>query len=108
MFELEDEKLGRLKIYNVTEARANFASVLREKDAKIVITWHGRPFKVLIDYQEYAEIQRLRDSQNRLAAEKNANDPLPSESSAHLKGQWSESDLTQIVKSITEGFPSPK
>ncbi len=110
MFELEDEKLGRLKVYNVTEARANFASVLREKEAKVVITWHGRPFKVLVDYQEYAEIQELRKLKAFSQAE---SPPLEVESNLNsnlnpIQGQWSESDLNQIVKSITEAFPSPK
>lgn len=103
MFEMDDSKLGKLKVYNVTEARANFASVLREKDAKVVVTWHGRPFKVLVDYQEYSEL--LQKKLGTLVTETVASTPVASPSS---KGQWSEEDLSQIVKSITENIPTYK
>jgi len=53
MFEINDERLGKLKIFNVTEARANFADVLREPDAKVVVTRHGRPTKILLNYDEF-------------------------------------------------------
>jgi len=53
MFEIHDERLGKLKIFNVTEARANFADVLKEGNAKVVVTRHGRPTKILISYDEY-------------------------------------------------------
>jgi prevent-host-death family protein len=56
MFEIQDEKLGKLKIFNVTEARANFATVLKEHHAKVVITNHGRPTKILIPYEEYTSM----------------------------------------------------
>lgn len=109
MFEMEDSKLGRLKVYNVTEARANFASVLREKDAKVVVTWHGRPFKVLVDYQEYAELQQWK-AQSSLINSENINSSLENASSLPKApaGQWNKSDLDQIVKSITESIPTLK
>ncbi len=102
MFEMEDSKLGKLKVYNVTEARANFASVLREKDAKVVVTWHGRPSKVLVDYQEYSKLLQLQanQTQNTQHPEENTQKAVP------VAGQWSEEDLTQIVKSITESIPT--
>lgn len=56
MFEIHDERLGRLKIFNVTEARANFAEVLKEDGAKVVVTRHGRPTKILIRYDEYLSL----------------------------------------------------
>jgi len=56
MFEIHDERIGHLKIFNVTEARANFADVLKESDAKVVVTRHGRPTKILISYEEYLEL----------------------------------------------------
>lgn len=107
MFEMEDSKLGKLKVYNVTEARANFASVLREKDAKVVVTWHGRPSKVLVDYQEYS---KLLQQQINLIPSQNTKDASEenSEKTAKLPGQWSEEDLKQIVKSITESVPTYK
>ncbi len=103
MFEMEDSKLGKLKVYNVTEARANFASVLREKEAKVVVTWHGRPFKVLVDYQEYSEIlqKRLEKTSSASTEEMPKTPPVSA-------GQWSKEDLSQIVKSITENIPHYK
>ena len=56
MFEIHDERLGRLKIFNVTEARANFAEVLKEDEAKVVVTRHGRPTKIMIRYDEYLSL----------------------------------------------------
>ena len=56
MFEIQDERLGKLKIFNVTEARANFADVLREGAAKVVVTRHGRPTKILLSYEEYLNL----------------------------------------------------
>jgi len=56
MFEIHDERLGKLKIFNVTEARANFAEVLKEGNAKVVVTRHGRPTKILISYDEYLSL----------------------------------------------------
>lgn len=104
MFEMEDSKLGKLKVYNVTEARANFASVLREKDAKVVVTWHGRPSKVLVDYQEYSNLLQVQANQNQSSAtaENNTQKTVP------LTGQWSEEELQQIVKSITDSIPTYK
>ncbi len=103
MFEMEDSKLGKLKVYNVTEARANFASVLREKDGKVVVTWHGRPFKILVDYQEYSELlQKKANLENSKLPE------APLETKSQVPGQWNEEDLSQIVKSITENIPNYK
>lgn len=56
MFEIHDERIGHLKIFNVTEARANFADVLKENNAKVVVTRHGRPTKILISYEEYLQL----------------------------------------------------
>ncbi|GEM_PF-2434663 len=112
MFEMDDSKLGRLKVYNVTEARANFASVLREKEAKVVVTWHGRPFKVLVDYQEFSKLLQAQLENKNISnipiegLLQTGNDSLPP--TQKLPGQWSEEDLTQIVKSITETLQNSK
>lgn len=81
MFEIHDERIGHLKIFNVTEARANFADVLKENNAKVVVTRHGRPTKILISYDEYLTL---------LAASGQA---LP----ADLSNAHSESSLSEEV-----------
>ncbi len=75
MFEIQDERFGKMKIYNVSEARANFKEVLREDEAKVVVTRHGRPTKILIPFEEYAELTQ--------AAQWNA--ALPGEMTAQPK-----------------------
>ncbi len=109
MFEMEDSKLGKLKVYNVTEARANFASVLREKDAKVVVTWHGRPSKVLVDYQEYSKLLQQHTDQNSVKTPSpSSSEKINPDTLSKLPAQWSEEDLSKIVKSITESVPTYK
>ena len=57
MFEIKDQDLGKLKIYNVTEARANFAEVLKDR-SNTVVTRHGKPMKAIIDYSEWSELRK--------------------------------------------------
>lgn len=57
MFEIKEQHLGELKFYNVTEARANFADVLKG-DVPSVITRHGKPVKAIIDYSEWSELRK--------------------------------------------------
>lgn len=92
MFEIQDERFGKMKIYNVSEARANFKEVLREEEAKVVVTRHGRPTKILIPFEEYTELTQ--------AAQWNAT--LPGETPAHPQE-------TQPVASLSpkESSPAP-
>ncbi len=55
MDEKENQKQENLLFYNVTEARAHFAEVLKENQ-KVLITWHGHPIKIILDYKEYLAI----------------------------------------------------
>jgi prevent-host-death family protein len=104
MFEVEDEKLGRLKIFNVSEARAQFAHVLKE-GAKVVITRHGRPSKILINYEEYLALMKVPSQEKAVPAS-----PAPSvrTPSAPLPGRWTEEDLDQIVQTITHSLSTRK
>jgi prevent-host-death family protein len=110
MFEIHDERIGHLKIFNVTEARANFADVLKESNAKVVVTRHGRPTKILISYEEYLELlaasgrhdgQGLGSSDVTASItgevqvgseEDSANKPLPP--------KWVQREADQIVNSL--------
>jgi prevent-host-death family protein len=103
MFEVEDEKLGRLKIFNVSEARAQFAHVLKE-GAKVVITRHGRPSKILINYEEYLSLMKAPPSEKSVPLPPPNPVRQPSLASAPLPGRWTEEDLDQIVQTITHSL----
>src|SRR5262249_34037512 len=110
MFEIHDERLGRLKIFNVTEARANFAEVLKEDEANVVVTRHGRPTKIMIDYEEYLSLIGAAQvtSTNRLqeapistasaiigASEEKENNPATA-----LPPKWVQREAEQLVSSL--------
>ncbi len=111
MFEIHDERLGRLKIFNVTEARANFAEVLKEDEAKVVVTRHGRPTKIMIRYDEYlslvgAAAQNLPADLSEASAstasviigsedEKQARNPANA-----LPPKWVQREAEQLVSSL--------
>lgn len=103
MFEINDERLGKLKIFNVTEARANFADVLREPDAKVVVTRHGRPTKILLNYDEFLSLISTSPTNSvhhsileDVAAEAAAAD----EKSKALPPKWVPRDAEQLVSSL--------
>lgn len=49
---------GKVKIINVTEARANFATVLSDGASSYVITKNNKPQRVIINYLEYEHLQQ--------------------------------------------------
>jgi len=105
MFEIQDEKLGKLKIFNVTEARANFATVLKEHHAKVVITNHGRPTKILIPYEEYTSMVKSTTGDASFSLTQKLAPPTPTlPSPPSLPGRWTEKDLDQIVQTITHSI----
>src|SRR3989338_3657627 len=50
MFEYIDEKLGKVKVVNVTEARASMASIMNDKDVSYIITKNNKPIRVIVHY----------------------------------------------------------
>lgn len=102
MFEINDERLGKLKIFNVTEARANFADVLREPDAKVVVTRHGRPTKILLNYEEFLSLVSASNvSTHHSILEDVAAEAAPSEEKTRgLPPKWVPRDAEQIVSSL--------
>lgn len=56
MIEYTDKKLGKMKVLNVTEARANFASVLNDHRNHYIITKNNKPVRVMIDYADYEKL----------------------------------------------------
>lgn len=55
MHEVNDEDLGKLKFLRVSEARNAFREVMEDGD-KIVVTRHGDPIKILLDYAYYKQM----------------------------------------------------
>lgn len=53
MFEFEDSKLGRLKVINITEARANIASIMNDEEFNYVITKNNKPVRAIINYADF-------------------------------------------------------
>ena len=116
MFEIHDERLGRLKIFNVTEARANFAEVLKEDEAKVVVTRHGRPTKIMIRYDEYlslmgAAAQHLPGVLAEEEAASTASVIIGSEDEKHhgsangaLPPKWVQRESEQLVSSLKSLF----
>ena len=56
MFGLVSKTGGKVKIINVTEARANFAAVLSDNDAAYIITKNNKPQRAIISYAEYERL----------------------------------------------------
>ncbi|MGH7829087.1 MAG: type II toxin-antitoxin system Phd/YefM family antitoxin [Candidatus Binatia bacterium] len=105
MFEIQDERLGKLKIFNVTEARANFADVLKEPNAKVVVTRHGRPTKILLSYDEFIQLLSIHQPQTiteKLTASEGNPATIPSEKNeaTGVPTRWVQRDAEQIVSSL--------
>lgn len=57
MFEFEDSKLGRVKVVNITEARAAIASMMNDQEFNYVITKNNKPVRVVINYDTFRKTQ---------------------------------------------------
>lgn len=62
MFELKNNTNKALKIINVTEARANFATILSDPQSHYIITKNNKPQRVVIDFEEYRRFQALLEN----------------------------------------------
>jgi len=109
MFEIHDERIGHLKIFNVTEARANFADVLKENNAKVVVTRHGRPTKILISYEEYLNLlaasgreapAHLTDGEGAAAITGEVTVGSQDDKGPSLPPKWVQREADQIVNSL--------
>ena len=114
MFEIHDERIGHIKIFNVTEARANFADVLKESDAKVVVTRHGRPTKILISYEEYLNLLASSGKEAPASLSQDSNvaasitgevmvgseEPLAEKDISRVPPKWVQREADQIVNSL--------
>ncbi|OVE81017.1 hypothetical protein BVY03_04995 [bacterium K02(2017)] len=62
MLEYTDKNFGKIKLLNVTEARAKFATVLGDHKYNYVITKNNKPLRVIIDYAEYESLKKQADA----------------------------------------------
>lgn len=58
MLEYQDKKFGKVKLVTVTEARANFAALLQDKDTHYIITKNNKPTRVIINYQAFEDLHK--------------------------------------------------
>ncbi len=58
MIEYTDDKFGIIKVLNVTEARAHFATVLGDNHSHYVITKNNKPMRVIIGYGDYEKLKQ--------------------------------------------------
>ncbi|MBF0104855.1 MAG: type II toxin-antitoxin system Phd/YefM family antitoxin [Deltaproteobacteria bacterium] len=56
MIEYTDKYLGKVRVLNVTEARASFAAVLSDHGYNYIITKNNKPLRVLIDYEDLEQL----------------------------------------------------
>lgn len=57
MFEIEDSKFGKIKVVNITEARASMASIMTDKTYNYVITKNNRPIRIIVNFETYKKLQ---------------------------------------------------
>lgn len=116
MFEFIDEKLGRVKVINITEARASMALIMNDKEFNYVITKNNRPVRVIINYDTYKKSQLARDGvpTQSLKGGKNGEfkDPLKGlleQKEKDLKKQVAETPVKNPVlpPMVTETAPPP-
>lgn len=67
MLELEDAKLGKVKVVNVTEARQNIASIMSDRESNYVITKNNKPIRVIVNYETYRKSQEALHKKGRFA-----------------------------------------
>ena len=53
MFEFEDEKIGRVKVVNVTEARSSMATIMGDKETNYIVTKNNKPIRVVVSYETF-------------------------------------------------------
>lgn len=84
MLEYQDKKFGKVKLVTVTEARANFAQLLQDKDTHYIITKNNKPIRVIVNYQAFEDLHNQVTLQSsNLTQEK---DKKEKKSSQHLSG----------------------
>ena len=62
MIEYIDKRIGKIKVLNVTEARANFANVLGDRGASYIITKNNKPLRVIIGYNDYEALKQSAEA----------------------------------------------
>lgn len=115
MLEYFDEKLGKIKLVNVTEARANFAKLLADESHYYVITKNNKPQRVVISYEEFRDLRLLAEqgttagahaqqptTPHKASVEKNVAHKPYVKTPSRVKGL-----LTQHFQEPAESLPTP-
>ena len=59
MIQMEDSKLGKVKLVTVTEARQNISSIMQDFGIHYVITKNSKPVRMIVDYEAFTENKNL-------------------------------------------------
>lgn len=108
MFEYIDDRLGKVKLINVTEARANFSRLLSDMDSYYVITKNNRPQRVVINYDEFQELKtQFEAQQNQIvksSTEKNEQKVLSKSLSSSTAEEKSSNNVSKKSESRVKGL----
>lgn len=85
MFEYIDEKLGKVKVVNVTEARASMASIMNDKEVSYVITKNNQPIRVIVNYDVLKKSGTLSSASNKSIKTIEVKDPVKGILGSRLK-----------------------
>lgn len=55
MFELDDSKLGKVKLVSVTEARQHISTIMQDFGVHYVITKNSKPVRMIVDYDAFKQ-----------------------------------------------------
>lgn len=55
MFELDDSKLGKVKLVSVTEARQHISTIMQDFGVHYVITKNSKPVRMIVDYEAFKQ-----------------------------------------------------
>lgn len=111
MFEFDNNKTGKVKVLNVTEARANFSDLLSDLSAHYVITKNNKPLRVVISYSEYQQISKwIKENDIELEVDSSIKDAPKTRKKpqkTRVKGLL-ESHMQMQEKKASQPKPKPK
>lgn len=62
MIEYDEDKFGRIKVLNVTEARAHFSTLLKDGANYYVITKNNKPIRAVISFADFSALKGFVES----------------------------------------------
>lgn len=100
MFEFKDEKLGNVKVVNVTEARASIATMMSDREFNYVITKNNKPIRVVVNFETFKQGQMGSQSRSQKTEAKSSLQGLIQSQEKELKRQ-----VLQTTEAKEEALP---